>query len=153
LKPLQLQGWFVFVQFLPVAVFIGLWRWDERRRFLEAHPDIVRRRKAKRELRREQAALRKAVAAGDAGDFTRHAAAALRIAVAPHFPADAQAMVGGDVLSQLDETGRAGHEGETVREIFAAADAQFATLPQVQADLLALAPAVESLLKKLEAKL
>jgi hypothetical protein len=153
LKPLQLQGWFVFVQFLPVAVFIGLWRWDERRRFLEAHPEIVRRRRAKRELRREQAALRQAIAAGDAGNFARHAAAALRIAVAPHFPADAQAMVGGDVLSQLDETGRAGCEGETVRKIFMAADAQFAVSPQVQADLLALAPAVESLLKKLEAKL
>ena len=48
LRPLQLRGWFVCVQLAPVAGFLGLWRWDRRRKFLEAHPEIVRRRKAKR---------------------------------------------------------------------------------------------------------
>ena len=38
LKPLQLQGWFVFLQLLPAYALFILWRWDKRRRFLEAHP-------------------------------------------------------------------------------------------------------------------
>jgi hypothetical protein len=153
LQPLQLQGWFVAVQLLPVAGFIALWRWDVRRRFLEAHPEIVRRRQAKRALRREIAGLQKAAAAGDRECFTRHAAAALRIAVAPHFPADARALVGADVVSQLDEAERCGRHGETVRKIFTAADAQFASSPQLPADLLALRAEVKAVLQKMEEKL
>jgi len=153
LKPLQLQGWFLFLQILPVYGFYLLWQWDKRRRFLEAHPEIVRRRKARRDLRREKVKLQKAVSAGDAGKFVQHAAAAMRIAVAPHFPADAQALVGGDVLSQLDEAGRGGQAGETVRKIFAVADAQFAATPPARADLLVLQAAVETTLQKLEEKL
>ena len=153
LKPLQLQGWFVFLQILPVPGFLALWRWDARRRFLEAHPEIIRRQKAKRDLRREKTALQQAVAAGDAGEFVRHAAAAMRIAVAPHFPADAQALVGGDVLSQLDDAGRNGTSGETVRKIFAAADAQFAATIPARADLLGLQSDVAVTLQKLEEKL
>ncbi|MBW8865391.1 MAG: BatD family protein [Verrucomicrobia bacterium] len=153
LKPLQLQGWFLFLQILPVYGFYLLWQWDKRRRFLEAHPEIVRLRKARRDLRREKIKLQKAVSAGDAGKFVQHAAAAMRIAVAPHFPADAQALVGGDVLSQLDAAGRSGPAGETVRKVFAAVDAQFAAPPQSRTDLLALQPAVETTLLKLEERL
>jgi tetratricopeptide (TPR) repeat protein len=79
LTPLQLRGWFVALQFLPVLGFIALWRWDEHRRFLAAHPEIVRRRRAKRELRRERNHLQQAVAAGDTGKFLQHAATALRM--------------------------------------------------------------------------
>ena len=149
LRPLQLQGRFVLLQILPVLVFIALWRWDEHRRFLEAHPDIVRRRKARRDLRREKIQLQKAVAAADAAGFARHAAAAMRIAVAPHFPADAEALVGGDVLAQLDEPAH----GETVRKIFMAADGRFAASPSASADLLALQPDVAATLQRLEARL
>ena len=55
--------------------------------FLAAHPEIVRRRKAKRDLRREKRNLEAAVAAGDGERFGAHAVAALRIAVAPHWRA------------------------------------------------------------------
>jgi hypothetical protein len=153
LKPLQLQGWFVLLQLLPVVALIGLWRWDERRRFLAAHPDIVRRRKAKRDLRREQNILQNALAAGDAEKFVAHTAAAMRIAVAPHFPADASALVGSDVLTQLSEAERAGVPGETVRKIFAAADGRFALTPQTPADWLALNAQVKKVLQQLEEKL
>ena len=125
LKPLQMQGKFVFLQFLPLIGLLALWRWDERRRFLEAHPEIVRRRKAKRDLRREKIKLQAAAAAHDAEKFVAHSAAAMRIAVAPHFPANERALVGGDILTQFSAAEREGHEGETVRKIFAAADAQF----------------------------
>jgi hypothetical protein len=153
LKPLQLQGWFVFLQLVPVAGFLALWQWDRRRRFLQAHPEIVRRRQAKRALRREKLKLQTAVAAGDADAFVRHAADALCIAVAPNYPANPQALVCADVLAQLAGAERNSLADETVRRIFTAADAQFAITPETQADLLALQAEVETVLLKLEEKL
>jgi hypothetical protein len=153
LKPLQLQGWFVGLQLLPVLGLAGLWRWDERRRFLAAHPEIVRRRKAKRDLRREKKKLQAAAAAGDAEQFGAHAADALRIAVAPHFPAESRALVSGDILTRFNEAERAGQAGEMVRKIFAAADAQFAAAPPAKINLLALKPELEIVLQQLEEKL
>ena len=153
LMPLQLRGWFVGVQLAPVAGFLALWQWDRRRRYLEAHPDIVRRRRARRELRREKNLLRNAVTAGDPEGFVRHAAAAMRIATAPHFPAEARALVGGDVLAQLDEAVRNGRAGETVKKIFAADDAQFAQGAAIEAGWLALKPDVDAVLLKLEERL
>ena len=153
LTPLQLRGWFPAVQLAPVAGFLALWQWDRRRRFLEAHPEIVRRRQALRALRRERRKLRDAIASGNAAAFVRHAASAMAIAVAPHYPANPRALVGGDVLAQLDEGGRNGDAGDTVKRIFAAADAQFSTATRPEENLLALHPAVETVLQKLEAKL
>ena len=97
--------------------------------------------------------MQKAIEADDAEKFVRHAAAALRIAAAPHFPADAQALVGGDVLAQLNDAEQTGRTGETVRKIFATADAQFAVEPKTSVDLPALRSEVEAVLKKLEEKL
>ena len=153
LKPLQLRPWFVGLQLLPLAGILALWQWDRRRRYLEAHPDIVRRAQARRALRRERLQLQKALAARDAPAFVRHAARAMGIAVAPHFPANPQALVGGDVLAQLDESARNGHAGETVKKVFAAADAQFAVTPQTPADLPAMRVGVEAVLQNLEDKL
>ena len=153
LKPLQLRGWFVSVQLLPVLGFIALWQWDRRRRFLEAHPEIVRRRSARSALRSKMRELEKAVTAGDATAFVRHAAGAMKIAVAPHFPAHPQALVGADVLAQLDAAEQNGPTGETVRQIFAAADAQYAMKPQTPADWRALKSGVENMLQNLEGKL
>lgn len=153
LKPQQLQGWYVFLALLPLYVFFRIWQWDERRQFLEGHPEIVRRMKAQKDLRVEKNKLRKAAAAGDAEKFVRHAAAALRIVVAPHFPADDRALVGGDVLSQLDEAERSGVAGETVRKIFAAADAQFAGAKKEPVDLLGINSDLQAVLEKLEEKL
>lgn len=152
LKPLQLQRWFVCLQLVPLIAFLLLWQWDRRRRFLEAHPEIVRRRKAKRDLRREKIQLQKTVAGGDPEAFLQHAVNALRIVCAPHFPAQPQALVSSDVLSQLDEMECNGNAGEIVRRIFAAADAQFASQPK-RADLLALHTELKTVLQKLEAKL
>jgi len=153
LKPLQLRGWFVGVQLVPVIGFLALWQWDRRRRFWETHPDQLRRRQARRALRREKIALQKAVVAGDATAFVQHAVHALRIAVAPHYPANPQALVCADVLAQLNDAERNGQAGATARKIFAAMNAQFASTAQTQADWLALKPAVAELLHKLEEKL
>jgi hypothetical protein len=153
LAPPQLNGWLVGAQFVPVLGLLALWRWDNRRKFLEAHPEIVRRRKARRDLRREKIKLRDSIAAVDAGKFARHAAAAMRIAVAPHFPAHPQALVCADVLTQLEPSEQNGPAGEVVRKTFAADDAQFAGTPQARTDLLALEPDVQMVLEKLEEKL
>jgi hypothetical protein len=153
LEPLQLRGWFVCVQLAPVAGLLALWQWDRRRRFLEAHPEIARRRQARRALRREKGRLQKAIAAGDETAFVEHAANAMKISCAPHLPAHPQALVCADVLAQLDGAEQTGRAGETVRKIFASADAQFATTAQIQTGCLALRSDVAAVLEKLEAKL
>ena len=153
LKPLQCRGWLVALQLTPIAGFLALWQWDRRRRYLEAHPEIVRRTRARRALRREKQQLQKAAAAGDAGAFVQRAARAMSIAVAPNFPADPAALVGGDVLAQLDAAARNAQAGETVRKVFAAADAQFAGTPQTPPDVPALRPGVNAVLQSLEEKL
>jgi hypothetical protein len=143
----------VGLQLLPVAGFLALWQWDRRRRFLEAHPEIVRRAQARRALRRKKRQLQSAFETGDAPAFVRHAADALRIAVAPHYPANPHALVGGDVLAQLADAERNGRADETVKQVFAAADAQFAVDAKVQADWLALKSELDAVLLKLEEKL
>ena len=153
LKPLQLRLWFAGVQLVPVLAFLALWQWDRRRRFLEAHPEIVRRAQARRALRREKRQLQAAVGAGDAVAFIHHAARAMTIAVAPHFPANPRALVCGDVLAQLAATGQNGPAADTVKSVFAAVDARFAVTPTRPPDWLALRPGVESVLQTLEEKL
>jgi len=153
LKPLQLRGWFAAVQLAPLVGFFALWQWDRRRRYLEAHPEILRRTQARRALRREKQRMQAAVAAGNATAFAQHAAQAMSIAVAPHFPAHPRALVSGDVLAHLPDARQNGLAAETVKKVFAAADAQFAGTPQPGPDLLGLRPAVEAVLQALEAKL
>ena len=153
LKPPQLRGWFVGGQFLPVIAFLALWQWDRRRRHLEAHPEIIRRRQARRALRRKRRELEKAADAGDATAFVECAADAMKIAVAPHFPAHPQALVCADVLAQLDAAGQNSRGSETVRKIFAAADAQFSVAPATPTGWLALKADVEAVLQDLEEKL
>jgi len=153
LKPLQLRGWFVLVQFLPVAGFLALWQWDRRRRYWEAHPDLFRRRQARRTLRREKRTFERAIAGQDATAFLQCAMSALRIAAAPHFPAEPRALVCADVLALLDAQDKNGRVGETVRKVFEAADTQFAATIPTPTDLLALAADVAAALQKLEEKL
>jgi len=136
-----------------VIGFLALGQWDRRRRFLEAHPEIVRRRQARRALGREKRKLQKAVAAGDAMAFVQHAVAAMRIAVAPQDAANPRALVCADVLAQLDSEDQCSAAGETVRKIFAAADARFAVAAGTPAGLLALRSDLETVLRKLEEKL
>src|ERR1043166_6201540 len=66
LVPLQRRAWFPLLQLVPATAFMGLWGWDRRRRFLEQHPDVILRRRARRALHREWRALRRAARAGDA---------------------------------------------------------------------------------------
>ncbi len=154
LVPLQLQAWFGLVQLAPALAFGGLWYWDRRRRFLEAHPEIVRCRLARRALRREKRALRQAAAGGDAPGFVRRAVAALQIAAAPHFPAAPRALVCSEVLSLFDGAEQGGRTGEVIRLFFAReADQTFAAKPESAGPLFELRADLEKILEKMEARL
>jgi hypothetical protein len=152
--PPQQQAWFPLVQLAPAVVFFVLWRWDRRRRYLEQHPDIILRRRARRALRRQWRILRRAARAPDAGRFAAAAVNAMRVASAPHYPAQPRALVGCDVLPLLPETERSGRAGEVVRRFFAVTDAaRFSTAASNAADLLPLQPDLERVLQQLEEKL
>ena len=154
LVPVQLHAWFPLVQLLPVLGFCGVWYWDRRRRFLEQHPEIVRRRQARRALRREVRLLDQAATAGDDAGFIRCAISALQIVTAPHYPAAPRALVSGDVLQILTPPECEGKLGDVVRRFFAAADAAaFATTIGNHSELLAEQSALKEILATLEARL
>ena len=111
LAPVQRRPWFLLVQLAPGAVLFGLWAWDRRRRFLEQHPEVVLRRRARRALRRQRRALQRAARAGDTRGFGEAAVAAMQAACAPHYPADPRALVGADVLPLLSGAGARGAAG------------------------------------------
>ena len=154
LVPMQRRAWFPAFLLLPVLGFCGLWFWDCRRRFLEQHPEIVRRREARRALRRELRRLEEAAASGDAENFVRCAINALQIASAPHSPATPSALVCSDVLQILTAPEREGKPGATIRHFFAVADAAaFANRTTPQTELFAEENALKEVLAKLEARL
>jgi hypothetical protein len=154
LVPPQQQAWFPLVQLAPAAAFFGLWNWDRRRRYLEQHPDVLVRRRARRALRRQRRILQRAARTADAPCFAAAAVSAMRVACAPHYPAEPRALVGADVLPLLSEPDRSGRPGEVVRRFFAVTDAtRFGTAPPNPADLLPLQPDIESVLQELEGRL
>lgn len=154
LVPLQERGWFFGVELGPVLGLLAVWLVCRRRQFLEQHPDLVRRRRARRALRREWRALRQTAQSGDARGFANGAVQAIRLACAPHFPAEPRALVSRDVLQLLPETERTGEGGEVVRRLFQAVDAlDYAGTPAEVAGLLEWQPQLERLLTRLEAQL
>ncbi len=154
LVPPQQQAWFPLIQLAPAAFFFGLWNWDRRRRYLEQHPDILLRRRARRALRRQRRILERAARAADAPRFAAAAVSAMCVASAPHYPAEPRALVGADVLPLLPEPDRSGRPGEVVRRFFAVTDAtRFGTAPPNPADLLPLQPDLERVLQQLEERL
>lgn len=153
LGPPQFNGALVFIQMIPLLGILGLWQWDRHRRFLEAHPDLVRRRRARRLLRLEKRRLRDAIRRGDPTAIVRHAANAMKIACAPREAAHPQALVCADVLGQLPEADRTGAVGKTVREIFAASEKRFASEHPMGASVSAIESEINAVLLKLEKQL
>jgi hypothetical protein len=124
LAPLQERGWFFAVELGPLPGLLVLWLASRRRQFLEQHPDLLRRRQARRALRREWRALRRAAQTMDAPGFATGALRAIRVACAPHFPAEPRALVCADVLQLLSEPERTGESGGVVRRLFRVMDAR-----------------------------
>ncbi len=101
LTPVQLRPWFPLVQAAPALIFGGLLMWDRRRRYLEAHPVIVLRKRALRALRRHRSRMRKQGLWGNEPGFVESAVAALRVISAPHYPAAPDAVTCDQVLRLL----------------------------------------------------
>lgn len=154
LVPPQQQAWFPLVQLAPAAFFFGLWSWDRRRRYLEGHPDVPLRQRARRALRRQRGIVRRAARAADAARFAAAAVNAMRVACAPHYPAEPRALVGGDVLPLLPEADRTGRAGQVVRRFFAVTDAaRFGQATPNAAELFSLQSDLDQVLQQLEQKL
>jgi hypothetical protein len=154
LVPLQQQSWFPLMQLVPATLFLALAGWDRRRRYLEQHPEVVRRRRARRALHRQWRTLRRAARSREAPRFATAAVDAMRVASAPHFPAEARALVGQDILDVLPEAVRSERVEEVVRRFFRVTDAnRFGTEVSDPWDLLVLQPELEQLLRVLEARL
>ena len=157
LLPIQGRAWFPVVQIAPIALFLGLLGWDRRRRYLEANPQILVRRRARRALRRERRTLRRAAQGGEVSVFAASAVRALRIGSAPHFPAEPGALVGGDILELFrveDESRQTDGTLAVVRRFFAVTDAsRFSLASANPAELLILQPEIERVLTQLEARL
>jgi hypothetical protein len=75
--------WFLALQAVPPVLFIGLWAWRRRKEYLAAHPQILRRRRARGATRRALALARAAARRGDREEFLRASVGALREAAAP----------------------------------------------------------------------
>jgi hypothetical protein len=157
LAPAQQQSWFVLVELGPIVAMVALWLWDRRRRYLEQHPGILLRRRARRALRRQWRALRLAASQGDGSGFATAAVNAMRVASAPHYPAEPQALVGSDVLQVLNVPAAPpgpGPRNEVVRRFFDVADAgRFGNKDTDAAALLPLQPELEQVLEELDERL
>ncbi len=154
LKPLQRSPWFLWSQFVPAFLLLGVWEWDKRRRYLQQHPNIILRRRARRALRHERKFLRDAVRRRDGPAFASAAVRALRVACAPHYPAEPRALVGSDVLRLLEDERENRAATRVVREVFAADDAgRFANGGEQNGDLLQLEGEFNTVLQTLEARL
>ena len=154
LVPVQKQGWFALLQLVPATLLLGLAGWDRRRRYLQEHPEVVRCRRARRALRREWRVARQAARAGDAPRFASAAVSAMRVACAPHYPAEPRALVGQDILEVLPEAIRSTRLTQVVRRFFNVTDAnRFAPGPVDPSELIGLEPELDQLLQQLEAKL
>ena len=154
LAPLQQRPWFLALQLAPTTLLGGLWLRERRRRFLELHPDVVLRARARRGLRRQLRLARHAAAARDPRGFVNAAVNGMREACAPRAAANPAALVCADVLEGLAPAERASEEGRLVRTFFDAADAErFEDVAPDGTRVLALQPQVETLLEKWRTRL
>jgi hypothetical protein len=149
LTPVQQRGWFFAFQLLPFGGLAGWWAWHKRRQHLAAHPEIGRRRRARRGLSRQWRLARRAASAGDAAGFVRAAVHALREAAAPHSAAQPEALVCSDVLAALPAAERQGAAARLIQKLFLAADErQFVDREPEAAAMLATQPELGRLLEE-----
>jgi hypothetical protein len=154
LQPLQQKSLFLSAQLIPLALFAGLWFWDRRRRYYEQYPIELLRLRARRALRHERRALREAARQQNPKAFANCAVSAMRVACAPHYPAEPRALVGSEVLAVINGNGDDPRSKEVIRDVFNAADlAQYNASDREAAGLLARQTEIEQVLAKLEAKL
>ncbi len=122
LAPAQQRAAFWRLQLLLSVALAGWQAWGRGRRYLAAHPELLRRARAWRELRRQERRRRRAARDRDPVAFAKAAVRALRAASAPHLLASPEALVGDDVLRAFPPPERDGRNGDLVRQLFLFAD-------------------------------
>lgn len=148
--PLQESSWFALIQLVPALALTGFWLWARRRAYLEAHPEILLRRRARRGIRRHLQATSRAASARDSKGFVTSAISALREASAPRGAANPDSLVCADVLAELPQPERQGRAGEMVRQLFAMGDAlRYGGPVKEGPDLFSLKPDLEQLVHRL----
>lgn len=116
--PAAAHGWFWIAQAVPAVALLAMW-WHRRRAdFLAAHPEVVRRRHARKAVRGHLRRARSAARARKPEEFVAAGVDALREAAAPLDTAQAQSLVLEEVLAKLDEAERSGEAGKVVRRFF-----------------------------------
>jgi len=152
LTPPHRRAGFLALQLLPTAILVGVWSWDRRRRFLEQHPQVLIRRRARRAIRRHARAARRAARRGDGAGFLSSGIAGLREACAPGKSAAPLALAGCDVLPDLP--GEPEPVRQMAQQLFDAANTlRFGEREPATQELLALAPAVDATLERLRRNL
>ncbi len=117
-SPVSSRAWFWVLQAVPALALVGLWIWRRRQDFLETHLDFVRRRHARKAVRRHLRRASAAVRERDPETFVAAGIDALREAAAPLDSARAESIVLEEVLAKLDPAERAGDAGRTVSRFF-----------------------------------
>jgi hypothetical protein len=154
LVPLQQKAWFPLLHAVPLLGFLGLWTWDRRRRYLEAHPKILEHRRARRELKQHWQTAQSVAGGGDSASYARSVVNALRAGCAPFFPAIPRALVGADILKVLPKAVANPHQNELVRRLFDLADAaQYSEAAPELRELLARRGDYDAVLGELEERL
>ena len=106
-SPALWKPWFLALQAAPPVLLLLLWAWRKRQEFLAAHPEFIRRRRARAAARRALAQARAAARRGDSPAFLRAGVGALCEAAAPLNSARAGSLTRGEVLSALRDDERA----------------------------------------------
>ncbi len=139
---------FLLIQIAPPVALLVLWAWRKRREHLAAHPEILRRRRARAACRRALADARVAVRRGDQAAFLNAGIGALREAAAPLDTAEAGSLTREEVLSRLrgDEAA-----ARAARAVFESAEAaRYASGTTAVPEASALMPELERAVKRLE---
>ncbi len=116
--PAAAHGWFWILQAVPALILATLWLRRRRADFLVAHPEVIRRRRARQAVRRHLSRARSAARARKPEEFVAAGVDAIREAAAPLDTAQAQSLVLEEVLSKFDESERSGEPGRIVRKFF-----------------------------------
>lgn len=154
LEPIQSRSWFPIAQAAPAVVFLTLFLWDKRRRYLLSHPEVVLRARGLKSMRRYRRNMRRSWEQRDATGFGEAAIGALRAGSSPHYPALPRALVGKDVIEVLPAQARNGPAGKAVRHLFRTEyAAHYAASSQDLDDLLSLRDQLDQALDALERQL
>ena len=144
--PLLHRPWFVALQGLPVAAWLGALLWRKRREHLDRNPRIVRRQAVRRTVRQGLAQLRQLAQANQAEAFFALVFRLLQEQLGERLELPAAAITEAVVDDQLRPRGVPAASLDALRDLFHVCNqARYAPLTSSQ-ELMTFLPSVESIL-------